>query len=248
MRKKAIIAAAAVAAALLGVTGSAQAATGDTAITKVVVNGDKNVAVGVVGPVTFTVSITATDDSGIKTADFYLYGPAQGFLGPAGAVTCTAASATQSTCSASFTVDPRADLWDNDQAGTWYVAAQVDADDGGFLTSEKAGSFLLRRYSKLTVNATPEPVAKGGTVTVSGALTRANWETRNYTGFTDQSVKLQFRTTSGSYGDVKTVTSGTGGAVKTTTTASVDGCWRWYFAGTTTTPLVAAAGDCVDVQ
>ncbi|MGH3731402.1 MAG: hypothetical protein ACRDTU_22060, partial [Micromonosporaceae bacterium] len=95
---------------------------------------------------------------------------------------------------------------------------------------------------------TPEPVSKGGTVTTSGALTRANWETRNYTGYTSQSVALQFRTTTGSYSTVKSVTSGTGGAVKTTASTTVDGCWRWNFAGTTTTPAVVATGDCVDVR
>jgi len=38
------------------------------------------------------------------------------------------------------------------------------------------------------------------------------------------------------------------GDLKTTTTASVDGYWRWSFAGTTTTPAVSATGDYVDVQ
>lgn len=249
MRKRTIVAGVAAAGLLLGLAGYAQAgASGDTAVTGVVVNGGKNVAIGITDPKTFTVSVTATDDSGIKAADLYLYGPAEGFAGTTKAITCTASSATQSTCTASFTVNPRVDLWGNDQAGTWYVAVQVDANDGDFVTSEKAGSFKLQRYARLSTNATPEPVAKGGTITVSGALTRANWERRNYGGYTSQSVKLQFRTMSGSYSDVKTVTSGTGGAVKTTVTASVDGCWRYYFAGTTTTPMVAAKGDCVDVQ
>lgn len=249
MRRNTIIAVLA-AAALFVVVGAVRAeAAGDTTVTGVVVNGGKAVVVGTAYSKTFTVAVTATDDSGIRTADFYLYGPAAGFLGPAGAVSCTASSATQSTCTASFTVDPKVDLYDNDQAGTWYVAAQVDANDGDFITSEQAGTFKLQRYAKLTANASPEPVAKGATVTVTGKLTRANWETRNYTGYTNQAVKLQFRlSTSSTYGDVNTFYSGTDGAVKGTTTASADGCWRWYFAGTTTTPAVASTGDCVDVQ
>ena len=232
-----------------GFAGFAYAETGDTAITKVSVNGGKNVAVGTTYVKSFTVAVTATDDSGIKDADFYLHGPASAFAGPAGAVTCAASSATQSTCKATFKVDPRVDLWDNSQAGTWYVAAQVEANDGAFLTAEKAGTFTLQRYAKLSRNAYPEPVSKGGTITVTGTLSRANWETRSYTGYTSQSVRLQYRAMSGgAYSDLKTMTSGSGGALKTTTTATVDRCWRWQFAGTSTTMPVTASGDCVDVR
>ncbi|HEX2417644.1 MAG TPA: hypothetical protein VHJ83_05905 [Micromonosporaceae bacterium] len=236
------------AVALFVVAGSGRAeAAGDTTITDVVVNGGQNVAVGTTYSKTFTVTVTATDDSGIKTADFYLYGPAAGFAGPSGAITCT--GTTSATCTGSFTVDPRVDLYHNDQAGTWYVAAQVEANDGDFVTSEGEYQFKLRRYSKLTGNASPEPVANGATVTIAGALTRASWETRNYTGYSGQSVTLQFRLASGStYNNVKTVTSSSTGSVSTTTTATADGCWRFSFAGTTTTSPVTSTADCVDVQ
>ena len=238
------------AVALFVVAGSGRAeAAGDTTITSVVVNGGQNVALGTTYSKTFTVKVTATDDSGIKAADFYLYGPAAGFAGPSGAITCTETSPTQATCTGSFTVDPRVDLYDNDQAGTWYVAAQVEANDGDFVTSEQAGSFKLRRYSKLTGNASPEPVAKGATVTIAGTLTRASWETRDYTGYSGQSVTLQFRLSSGdTYNNAKTVTSSGTGSVSTTTTATADGCWRFSFVGTTTTPPVTSTADCVDVQ
>jgi hypothetical protein len=250
MRRNTIIAVL-VAAALFVVGGlvrTAEAA-GDTTITGVVVNGGQNVVLGTTYSKTFTVTVTATDDSGIKAADFYLHGPAAGFAGPGGAITCAASSATQATCSGSFTVDPRVDLYDIDQAGTWYVAAQVEATGGDFITAEQAGSFTLQRYSKLTANASPEPVASGATVTVTGKLTRASWETRNYVGYSGQTVTLQFRKSgSTTYSNVKTATTSSTGGLSTTTTASVDGCWRWYFPGTTTTPAVTATADCVDVQ
>ncbi|MEU9214253.1 hypothetical protein AB0D27_41810 [Streptomyces sp. NPDC048415] len=38
------------------------------------------------------------------------------------------------------------------------------------------------------------------------------------------------------------------GNLKTTTTATVDGYFRYSFAGTSTTPAVSATGDFVDVQ
>ncbi len=248
MRKHTIAAAFAVVTAVFGFAGPALAdGYGDTAINSVVVNGTNRVAVGTTYAKTFTVKVTATDDSGISGADIYVYGP-DSYLIPIKDESCTASSATTSTCTATFTVDPRVDFYDNTPAGTWYVDAWVDANDGDFFWSDKAGSFLMQRYSKLTTNATPEPVAKGRTVTVYGKLTRANWETSTYTGYTNQPVKLQFRTKSGTYGTVKTVYTGSGGALKTTVTASVDGCWRWTFAGTATTPAVTSTGDCVDVQ
>jgi single-stranded DNA-binding protein len=107
----------------------------------------------------------------------------------------------------------------------------------------------VQRYSKLTVNASPEPVKKGKTVTVTGKLSRANWEDNEYHGYTNQSVKLQFRKkNSSTYTTVKTIKSNSTGNLKTTVTASTDGYYRYSFAGTATTPAVNAAGDFVDVQ
>jgi hypothetical protein len=131
------------------------------------------------------------------------------------------------------------------------VDAWVDAngDDSNFIWKEKAASFKLQRLSKLTVNAAPEPVKKGRTITVTGALTRADWQTGTYTGYVGQPVKLQFKKKGASaYTTVKTIKTTTGGALKTTVTASVDGTFRYSFAGTTTTPAVSATGDYVDVQ
>ncbi|WP_030926528.1 hypothetical protein [Streptomyces sp. NRRL B-24720] len=66
---------------------------------------------------------------------------------------------------------------------------------------------------------------------------------------TVQPVKLQFRKkTSTAYTTVKTIKSSSTGALKTTVTASVDGYWRYSFAGTSTTPAVTTTGDYVDVQ
>ncbi|MET7935990.1 calcium-binding protein [Streptomyces sp. NPDC005322] len=221
---------------------------GDTVITKVAVG---NVAVGTTQAKTFQVSVTASDDSGIKGADMYLEGPSYGYLQPTGAVRCveSSADATTSTCTGTFTVDPRVDFIDNSPAGTWYVNAWIDANDDDYVNADKAGSFAMQRYSKLTVNASPEPVTKGKTVTVTGVLTRANWETGSYAGYTVQPVKLEFRKkSSDTYTAVKTVKSGSGGALKATVTATQDGWFRWNFAGTSTTPPVKASGDYVDVR
>ncbi|WP_369194618.1 calcium-binding protein [Streptomyces djakartensis] len=252
MRIRATVAAVTGALALTALAvpaAQADGSNGDTRITKVVVDGDNKVSLGISEPKTIKVSVTATDDSGIAEADeFSLEGPGYGYLST-GKPTCKAASSTTSTCTASVLVDPKVDYFSNPNAGTWYVDAWVDAEDGDFVWKEKAGSFQFQRASRLTVNASPEPVKKGRTITVTGKLSRANWETLKYAGYTNQSVKLQFRKKgSSSYTTLKTVKSNSTGELRTTVTASTDGYFRYSFAGTTTTPAVNATGDFVDVQ
>ncbi|MGW1912774.1 calcium-binding protein [Streptomyces sp. NPDC002076] len=158
-------------------------------------------------------------------------------------------NSTTSTCTASVTVDPKVDYYSNKNAGTWYVDAFVNAKDGDFVWREKAGSFWFQRAAKLTVNAAPEPVRKGRTLTVTGTLTRANWESLKYGGHGSQSVKLQFRKKGTStYTTLKTITADSAGNLRTTTTATADGYYRFSFAGNSTTSAVSAAGDFVDVQ
>ncbi|MEV6115012.1 calcium-binding protein [Streptomyces sp. NPDC052109] len=222
---------------------------GDTKITKVVVDGDNKVSIGTSGAVTFKVSVTATDDSGIKDADsFDLFGPGYG-VESTGKPTCTRVNATTSTCTGTVKIDPRVDYLLNKNAGTWYVDAWINADDEDYVWQEKAGSFWFQRAAKLTVNAAPEPVKKGRTLTVTGALTRANWESLKYGGYGSQSVQLQFRKKgAGAYTTLKTVKADSKGNLKTTTTATADGYYRFSFAGNSSTAATSAAGDYVDVQ
>ncbi|MFJ8196742.1 calcium-binding protein [Streptomyces sp. NPDC096152] len=261
MRRRAILAALAV-TALAGITVPAAYAddgTGDIQIDNVVVNGGKSIVVGTTDH-TVTVSVTASDPSGIWDADFSLW------RGPDGSdpyfdatdsiatdqdttpADCVAASATTSTCSKTFTFEP--DWWQtNADAGTWKVEVQASANDGSWTDRWAYGTTRLQRLSKLTVNASPEPVAKGQTLSVTGKLSRANWDSLDYRGYADQPVKLQFRKAgSTTYSTVKTVYTSSTGGLSTTATAAEDGYWRWYFTGTSTTPAVKASGDYVDVQ
>ena len=62
-------------------------------------------------------------------------------------------------------------------------------------------------------------------------------------------MKLQFRKAgSSTYTTVKTIKTNSTGNLSTTVKASVDGYFRYSFAGTSTTPAVNAAGDYVDVR
>ncbi|GAA1544529.1 hypothetical protein GCM10009730_62090 [Streptomyces albidochromogenes] len=115
-------------------------------------------------------------------------------------------------------------------------------------TKDSAAKAEVLRNSKLTVNASPEPVKKNKTITITGALTRANWETYKYGGYTKQPVKLQYKKKGTStYTTLKTVTTDSKGVPKTTTNATADGYFRYSFAGTSTTPAVTFAADYVDV-
>ncbi|MFJ8505878.1 DUF5707 domain-containing protein [Streptomyces avermitilis] len=258
MRKRATFAVLAAASALGGFASPAAYAdetVGDIQITGVSVNGGKGIAVGLADK-TVTVSVTATDPSGIWDADFYLWRGTDpdnpdAYITPNEDTTpadCVASSATTSTCSKTFTFEP--DWWlTNTDAGTWKVGVDVSANDDSWTQRDAYTTTRIQRYSKLTVNAGPEPIAKGKTLKITGKLTRANWDTDVYAGYTAQPVKLQFRKAGTStYTTIKTVNTSSTGDLQTTTTASVDGYWRWNFAGTSTTPAVSATGDYVDVQ
>ncbi|CAM5721716.1 hypothetical protein [Streptomyces coeruleorubidus] len=232
------------------------------------VNNGKNIAVGTTNvvkvPVTF--KLTHGADVDIHAADFFagieLYRGASFdesvFFFDSNDASCTDSSATVANCKATVQIDPFALL--NEDAGSWKAAGFAVAFNGedpenpnldnvGVAVTDPTNSFKLQRYSKLTVNASPEPVTKGKTITVTGKLSRANWDDNKYHGYTNQPVKLQFRKKgSDTYSTVKTITSNSTGELKTTVKAATDGYFRYSFAGTTTTPAVNATGDFVDVR
>jgi hypothetical protein len=223
-------------------------------ITKTVVNNGAPIVVGTTTPKKVTIAITASDDSGIVNASTILWigktiddPNSFGFYQNESAATCKAASATTSTCTLSVTVDP---AWlINSDSTSWHVGAFALAKDGEYLQNDTFTTTHLQRLSQVTVNAAPEPVKKGGTLTVTGKLSRANWETHTYKGYAGQTVTLQFRKkTSTTYTNLKTLKTSSVGTMSTTTKSTVDGAYRWNFAGTSTTPAVIAAGDGIDVK
>ncbi|MDX6312409.1 MAG: hypothetical protein QOF84_3320 [Streptomyces sp.] len=227
----------------------ADESSGDTQLTKVAANGGASIAVGI-GKKTFSYSVTATDSSGIADAEAFLWhgtsvNSPDGATADGGTSSCTSAG----TCTFNGTIDPSSDGLLNSTAGTWNVFAGVDAKDGDYVVKDAAATVKLLRISKLTADAGPEPVKKGKTLTVTGKLTRADWQALKYVGYNSKTVSLQFRPAgSSTYTTVKSVTTGTGGALKTTVTASKDGYWRFSFAGSSTTASSKATGDYVDVQ
>ncbi|MCX5259216.1 hypothetical protein OOK27_34655 [Streptomyces canus] len=279
MRKLAIGIAVSGALALTGLLAPVASAdtSPDLVFSAVTVNSGKAIVVGTTATVKVPVAYTLTRPSDLtvdyKTtfAGVLLY---RGTLGrmaneidPEAAPTCTTTATTDTTvtesCKETLAIDPQNYLYSASDATTWKAAGlystfdQDDDDSDGHISFASnydawgplGSGVQIKRAARLTVNASPEPVKKGATITVTGKLTRANWGTGTYTGYISQNATLQFRAKgSNSYTTVKTVISGTGGALKTTTKATKDGYYRYVFAGTTTTGSATAAGDYIDVR
>ncbi|MFI7501451.1 hypothetical protein ACIBVL_23690 [Streptomyces sp. NPDC049687] len=264
MRIRALVLAASGAVALTALAvPAAQAAPAGPAVTfsSVKVNSGKNIVVGTTTTVTVSATYTVTKPADLASSSFES-GPvlyrgttldenAEIILGD-NPGTCTAASSTVLNCTAKIEFRPDTSEDDdltNSVAGTWKIGALAANDSGGLTWQAGFGTTHVQRKATLTTDATPEPVKKGGTITVTGKLARANWDTNKYAGYASQYVKLQFRKAgTTTYTTLKTIKTSTTGTLKTTVTASADGYFRYSFAGTTTTSPVNAAGDFVDVQ
>lgn len=251
-RRGAVVGAVAVLVVTVGASADAASETvpGEPVVSGATVNSGQDVIVGIMHNVAFPVTVTGSDDSGLSFVDVDLKGPRGGFY------TTDAFCETAKACTTTFTVnahpapgsDDPVDLANAD-AGTWSVDALVDANDGGSVFAPGAGSFSLKRAARVTVDASPEPVAKGARITVTGKLVRANWDTYRYAGYVGRAVALQFRPKGSSvYTTVATVKTGNTGGLRTTVKAVKDGYWRWNFTGTATTGPAKAAGDYVDVR
>jgi len=238
-------------------TGAHAEGRGDIRVVKTVVNGGGNVIVGTAKTIRYPIDITIKDDSGVKRlTDVSTFNKANGYSFATwdGDSSCTKKSATTSVCRATMTIDPAwiadsDDIDSNKVAGVWQVNATVKANDGDYWISDHIAEYKVKRAAQLTTVISPEKVAKGTQVTVTGKLKRANWEDRKYHGFTGQQVKLQFKKKGAAhYVTVKTVTTGAGGKLTTKVTVTSAGSWRWYFPGTTTTSLKPSAGDTLDLK
>ncbi|MGW7411806.1 calcium-binding protein [Streptomyces sp. NPDC054863] len=204
--------------------------------------------------------MTATDDSGIETGKTFpvmWHGPIHKPTGDSyGLVVahpaegrCVTPIPTTTTCTYTLTMNPRIHPQDNTTAGTWAVRAHALANDGDYIGKDSAATVKVLRNSVLTVNASPEPVKKNRTITVTGALTRADWKTYRYGGHGKQPVKLQFmKKGTGTYKTLKTVTTDSKGNLRTTVKATADGYFRHSFPGTSTTSALSSAADYVDVK
>ncbi|MFJ5306820.1 hypothetical protein [Streptomyces sp. NPDC088350] len=260
MRGRTAWAAAGGAAALVltTATGAHAEERGDVRVVKTVVNGGGNVIVGTARTITYPVDITVKDNSGVKGLSHvstYNAGSAAGggFVDWTG-TSCKKKSATTSVCTATMSITPAwipdySDSDSNKTAGVWEISATVQANDGDYWISDRIALYKVKRAARLTAVIAPEKVAKNAKVTVTGKLSRANWEDLKYHGYPGQQVRLQFRKKGAAhYSTVKTVTTDGVGKLSTKVTVTSAGSWRWYFPGTTTTSLKASAGDPLNLK
>jgi len=230
--------------------GAVQAATCGTPA--LVSSSATDVAPGVHDPKTVTYTAVVDDpclDTGGQNVTVEIYKDGVGYTDRSAGY--AGMQGTYQVWRATFTVDPlhanTADLplYTNDFAGIWGSTVRIPGTTQNY--DLPGGAFHVRRFSLIQSTNASEPTPKGATETVTGKLARANWTDNQYHGNAYQPVSLQFRTLTGSYSTVKTISSDSTGQLRTTTTATVDGCYRWSFAGNDETPPATAPGDCVDV-
>lgn len=208
---------------------------------------------------TFEVSFTATDDSGIRPygAEATLLGPGGGVLygDPGSGPPCTPVNATTSMCRFTITVDTGSTRIENDNAGVWRLVALATPNDWnpatgeGVVSSGTLATVRIKRRSQLTVDAFPEPVRVGRTLSFLGRLTFADWNGDGYTGSAGHPVRLVFLPATGSrYNYVQDLETSVYGLAVTTAAPDGDGWWWYAYPGTQSTSWAYSAADYVDVQ
>ncbi|MFD5556868.1 calcium-binding protein [Streptomyces sp. NPDC127068] len=231
-------------------------APGEPQITDVSANGGQELVVGLTRK-NFDVTFTATDDSGIAYGQGFAWwadaGSLYRMLVPYGVQPiCTDVNATTAACATRNIADPnhpddRRDLT-NELAGRWDVYAVAQARDGGGAQNPQATTVTFKREAKLSVDASPEPAGPGDVLTVTGSLTRADWDANKFRGFASSAVNLEYRKKgTDTWTTVKTVQADAQGKLKTSVNASEDGYYRYVYAGSRTTGAVTSAADFVDV-
>ncbi|MEB3962007.1 calcium-binding protein [Streptomyces kunmingensis] len=234
----------------------------DIDITKVTVNGGKDVVVGGTQKKQFNVYVTATNPAGIHGVQAFLWHGTDlyddeygydGFIFPDStepSTDCERWSDTTATCKVVLTADPKTNIYDSALNGKWnvYAAAYEDADNG-LEWSQYQNHWVKRAAQIKSFNAAPEPVTKGKPITVTGNLSMISWTYLKYYGYGSQNVQLQFKKAgSSTYSTVKTVKTSSSGALKTTVNATVDGTWRYYYPGNSIASTATSSADYVDVR
>ncbi|MER8032357.1 hypothetical protein ABTZ78_25725 [Streptomyces bauhiniae] len=245
------------AVALTGVAAvPAGAVEGGVSFSRVTVNGGKPIVVGVKDEIEVPASFRMTTK--LKSRYGPMLYPYRGKLVGGDALysviitsDCIVVDKAKGICDfkESLSIDPTHIDFGNEDAGTWRTAAQIFFDGGAYDTDDLNLPVQVKRATRVTVDASPEPVAAGKTITVTGRVTRANWDTHTYQGYANRTVSLQFKAAgASSYKTVKKATSGKTGGLRATVKATVPGTWRWTYYGNSTAGAKSSSGDYVALR
>lgn len=243
--------------ALAGPATGGDESAGGTRISNLKVNEGRPLVFGTEGGGDVTATFTATDPSGIASAGLHLWHG--DYNTPDGVVVartyCTPVDATTSNCAAYLSIpDVRYSLASDALAGMWRVAASAVAKDGvGFTDRHEAGTVIFQQALKLSLKAAPNPVAKGQPITVTGLLSRADWDDWRYVPAQSRgparAVAVQFaKPDTYDWKTVKTVQADLLGRLTTTVTAASDGVYRLSYAAGTASEPWTSNGVYVDVR
>lgn len=197
-------------------------AIGNTQISNAVVNSGNVVKVGSSGAAYVPATMTVSDPEGILSAGGTLYHGASPVdndrsvqLG-----SCTWQFFPDSdTCSVGGTLDGL----QHSHAGVWKMSARAYGQPWDHRRVDTAATFNVLRSSKLFGSVSPKPV-KGQQATLTGWLTRANWETHTDEPHAGRQVLLQFCL--GTCNTGRTLTTDSNGRFQTTVSTSTSGYWR----------------------
>ncbi|MBO1336429.1 hypothetical protein J3486_34950 [Streptomyces sp. VRA16 Mangrove soil] len=243
-------------------TAEATTYEGGVSFSKVVFNNGKPIVVGTTNEVSVPLTFTVKSTSALAEWEVFAY---RGTLGSSDytlasgetQLSCsksTSDGVTTRNCKWNISVDPRhmpsgnGGSLVNSDATAWKTAGRGFKTSGSVDTDGLSGTVSLQRYSRLTANASPEPAVKGGKITVTGVVQRADWSAHTYVNYGGRTVYLQFKPAgSDTYTSVKSVTASSTGKLSTTVTADRSGTWRWKYYGNSTTGASTSTGDSVTV-
>ncbi|MEU6346409.1 hypothetical protein ABZ883_36285 [Streptomyces sp. NPDC046977] len=225
----AAVAAALVVGAFAAPHAQADIVSGNTRVGPVVMSGGASLEVGSSGSTYVSATMNVSDPEGLRSAEGSIFHGPNVFtydrslrLG-----SCTFTGVTHASCSVGATLD----ALKNSQAGTWTMSAYASGNPSDHYFADTAATFRVLRSSKLVGSISTK--VKGQSATVSGWLTRANWETHADEPYAGQQVLLQFCTATCYPGSYHTTDSD--GRFRTTVTTQGSGMWKATFAGTADT-------------
>lgn len=229
--------------------------TGPVSVSGVTVNNNHPLVVGTTGvmfPARFVVNTSTGLESVAVTLHHGGYDRPDGLMSAEAQCTLRSGTTTIHDCTAEFTLDGGQALGLNKLAGTWSAGVLVQGVERStqFQGPAPAGALTLQRSTALTIAATPQPIARGRTLTVTGKLSGAAWEYGAPSGLAGQKVELQFKKAGSgtTWSTLATAWTDTTGAVSIRRAAWNDGAWRLHYTGNANTAGSYSWADNVDVR